>query len=115
MPSNFKRMVRERMAETGESWQTAARKVRARAEPVIQQTSDDEEVTNLLEERGDLTVLRPGDPTLGRRFTPPVVVDARSRNHNPDGLQDWIRSSVLTRFGSDADMARRPLVVVWTR
>ena len=29
MPSNFKTMVRERMAKTGETWQTAARQVRA--------------------------------------------------------------------------------------
>jgi hypothetical protein len=28
MPSNFKKMVRARMAETGESWQAAARHVR---------------------------------------------------------------------------------------
>lgn len=28
MPSNFKRLVRARMAETGESWQPAARWVR---------------------------------------------------------------------------------------
>ena len=28
MPSNLKKMVRRRMAETGESWQTALRHVR---------------------------------------------------------------------------------------
>ena len=30
--SNFKRMVRERMSKTGESWQTAQRYVRAQAD-----------------------------------------------------------------------------------
>lgn len=33
MPSKFKNMVRERMQKTGESWQTAARHVRARTAP----------------------------------------------------------------------------------
>jgi hypothetical protein len=31
MPSNFKKKVRARMQETGESWQTAQRHVRAQA------------------------------------------------------------------------------------
>jgi hypothetical protein len=33
MPSNFKKLVRERMAKTGESWQTAERHVRVRKAP----------------------------------------------------------------------------------
>ena len=30
MPSNFKKLVRKRMSETGESWQTASRALRSR-------------------------------------------------------------------------------------
>jgi hypothetical protein len=33
MPSNFKKLVRARMEKTGESWQTAARHVRAQGAP----------------------------------------------------------------------------------
>jgi hypothetical protein len=43
MPSNFKNLVHARMAKTGETWQTAARAVRDRAQtPAASQESVDE-------------------------------------------------------------------------